>query len=420
MESYLTPPSPKLKEPIQSSDEVESETTLELPQIILNKFWVRQDSDEENDDTVTVEDENSSTSTLTSDSDDKEESDQEEADVPLCDYVERLIKAEHSDTSSDESCSSDVVFKRIASKVLKKVKMKYAIVSESSSSSNENSEDEDSEHKVERKVVCMFKKNVIRNAREKVRVERDSDVQSSKEDAETFDDEVSVVSDSFSTDDSETASDSASDEDSSEDHSNPESENVKSHSERSDIYGLQDDQDALSETDESVIYQSYNLEEQSGRALVYHEETPNSLYAKSSSGKMPARSRSLPDHFDKDSVRKQVSFDEDPEFIPSPELPRKGIPVTLEEHLVSDLRWPFTNFYVKEVQEDMDDSHHTENHQYSGALPCYKSKMSSSSFPGRKKDVMLGRVWWVEWWAGDEHNEKEAPALTSVQSTESL
>ncbi|XP_031573564.1 protein starmaker-like [Actinia tenebrosa] len=70
---------------------------------------------------------------------------------------------------------------------------------------------------------------------------------------------------------------------------------------------------------------------------------------------------------------------------------------TLATRSVINLRWPFTSYYVKEFDLDSE----VPTYEEDGLLPCYKSMKSSASFPGRRRDVMLGRVWWVEWWAKD-------------------
>ena len=72
---------------------------------------------------------------------------------------------------------------------------------------------------------------------------------------------------------------------------------------------------------------------------------------------------------------------------------------TLEESNAQDLRWPLSNFYVKEFKQDLEMSL-SDNEE---ALPSYKSTAASAAHPGRKRNVMLGRVWWVEWWAKEEN-----------------
>ena len=78
---------------------------------------------------------------------------------------------------------------------------------------------------------------------------------------------------------------------------------------------------------------------------------------------------------------------------------------TLNESKVKDLRWPCSNFYIKEVGQDFDEvTPDTEE-----ALPSYRSTAASASHPGRKRNVMLGRVWWVEWWAREDTRMKKVP-----------
>lgn len=70
----------------------------------------------------------------------------------------------------------------------------------------------------------------------------------------------------------------------------------------------------------------------------------------------------------------------------------------LTSRSVVSLRWPFSNYYVKEfdVEYEERDSVFDE-----GLLPTYKSMQSSASLPGRRRNVMSGRIWWVEWWANN-------------------
>lgn len=82
---------------------------------------------------------------------------------------------------------------------------------------------------------------------------------------------------------------------------------------------------------------------------------------------------------------------------------------TLEHSKAEDLRWPYSNYYVKEINQE---AFHSENCE---ALPSYRSTQASASHPGRKRNVMLGRVWWVEWWAREDtkmkSNDDSSPSL---------
>ena len=78
---------------------------------------------------------------------------------------------------------------------------------------------------------------------------------------------------------------------------------------------------------------------------------------------------------------------------------------TLDDGKVKDLRWPFSNFYVKEVSQDLDDVLPDTGE----ALPSYRSTEASASHPDRKRNVMLGRVWWIEWWAREDNRQKKVP-----------
>lgn len=70
----------------------------------------------------------------------------------------------------------------------------------------------------------------------------------------------------------------------------------------------------------------------------------------------------------------------------------------LQANKVQNLRWPFSNLYVKELEQDpgMPLSDLEES------LPSYRSTVATAFHPGRETNVMLGRVWWVEWWAKDD------------------
>lgn len=76
---------------------------------------------------------------------------------------------------------------------------------------------------------------------------------------------------------------------------------------------------------------------------------------------------------------------------------------TLGERRAEDLRWPLSIFYVKEFKQDsgmplLDKSE---------VLPTYRSTVATARQPGRKRSVMQGRVWWVEWWAKEDSRKKE-------------
>lgn len=79
---------------------------------------------------------------------------------------------------------------------------------------------------------------------------------------------------------------------------------------------------------------------------------------------------------------------------------------TLEHSKTEELRWPYSNFYVKEINQEAENC---------DALPSYRSTQATASHPGRKRNVMLGRVWWVEWWAREDtkmkSNADSSPSL---------
>ena len=72
---------------------------------------------------------------------------------------------------------------------------------------------------------------------------------------------------------------------------------------------------------------------------------------------------------------------------------------------VQNLRWPFSNLYVKDLEQDpgMPLSDLEES------LPSYRSTVATAFHPGRERNVMLGRVWWVEWWAKDDSRVGKYP-----------
>ena len=80
---------------------------------------------------------------------------------------------------------------------------------------------------------------------------------------------------------------------------------------------------------------------------------------------------------------------------------------TLGERRAEDLRWPLSIFYVKEFKQNsgMPLSDKSE------VLPSYRSTVATARQPGRKRSVMQGRVWWVEWWAKEDSRKKERHKL---------
>lgn len=83
---------------------------------------------------------------------------------------------------------------------------------------------------------------------------------------------------------------------------------------------------------------------------------------------------------------------------------------TLEDSKAQELRWPFSSFYVKEINQEASFSENCD------ALPSYRSTQASASHPGRKRNVMLGRIWWVEWWAREDTKTKSNAMKTSSSS----
>ena len=80
---------------------------------------------------------------------------------------------------------------------------------------------------------------------------------------------------------------------------------------------------------------------------------------------------------------------------------------TVELVVATELRWPLSNYYTKELDVVTQFTPDPE-----GPLPSYKSKKSSASVPGRKRNILLGRVWWVEWWSLEEKNSEGSHSHT--------
>ena len=100
-----------------------------------------------------------------------------------------------------------------------------------------------------------------------------------------------------------------------------------------------------------------------------------------------------------DPAQKDDRFTEEvEEKSPKKENHEERLAATLNDDKVEDLRWPFSTFYLKEFDYDG---------QGMQALPSYRSTEATASHPGRKRNVMLGRVWWVEWWAMEDTDRKK-------------
>ncbi|XP_022800890.1 suppressor protein SRP40-like [Stylophora pistillata] len=95
-----------------------------------------------------------------------------------------------------------------------------------------------------------------------------------------------------------------------------------------------------------------------------------------------------------------VNQSEDTRNPPTESHREDNLASNLDENKAQDLRWPFSSFYVKEVR------HETPFPKNFEALPSYRSTPASAAHPGRKRNVMLGRVWWVEWWAREDTKMK--------------
>ena len=82
---------------------------------------------------------------------------------------------------------------------------------------------------------------------------------------------------------------------------------------------------------------------------------------------------------------------------------------TLTGSKAEGLRWPISNFFVKEVKQEAEITQE-KNMPLSyieETLCSYESIAVSASQGSRKRKVMLGRVWCQEWWAKGDSQEME-------------
>ena len=82
---------------------------------------------------------------------------------------------------------------------------------------------------------------------------------------------------------------------------------------------------------------------------------------------------------------------------------------TLTGSKAEGLRWPISNFFVKEVKQEAEITQE-KNMPLSyieETLCSYKSIAVSASQGSQKRKVMLGRVWCQEWWAKGDSQEME-------------
>ena len=89
---------------------------------------------------------------------------------------------------------------------------------------------------------------------------------------------------------------------------------------------------------------------------------------------------------------------------------------TLTGSKAEGLRWPISNFYVKELKQEAEITQE-KNMPLSDIeeTSCsYKSIAVSASQGSRKRKVMLGRVWCQEWWAKGDSQEMEDLEKTYV------
>lgn len=82
---------------------------------------------------------------------------------------------------------------------------------------------------------------------------------------------------------------------------------------------------------------------------------------------------------------------------------------TLTGSKAEGLRWPISNFFVKEVKQEAEITQEKNMPlSYIEETSCsYKSIAVSASQGSRKRKVMLGRVWCQEWWAKGDSQEME-------------
>ena len=121
----------------------------------------------------------------------------------------------------------------------------------------------------------------------------------------------------------------------------------------------------------------------------------------------PYRTRSLPTLLDHAAMTSRSRSPDDSRTDPP-------LPGSLAQQLVGNLRWPFTNLYVKELQiaSDLDEGELDESQHESETSSLPNS--TSLSFPGRQKNIMLGRVWTPAWWAVNSGLAGEHVTYTDV------
>ena len=119
---------------------------------------------------------------------------------------------------------------------------------------------------------------------------------------------------------------------------------------------------------------------------------------------------SEPTLLDPETAKNKGSPQKVPRSLKEPEKVVEVNPAsTLTGSKAEGLRWPISNFFVKEVKQEAEITQE-KNMPLSyieETLCSYKSIAVSASQGSRKRKVMLGRVWCQEWWAKGDSQEME-------------
>ena len=279
-------------------------------------------------------------------SSDEESEDESDEDFDVDAHVTRLIKGSDSESESDSECDGD-----------------------------EN--DSDTSEKDFRKVV--------RKVMNRIRRERSEDIFTSEdEESETSEKESEAENSPNNEDDC--SSEASEEGDDATDASSTNSAEELTDNERTidpDIAEL------LAEG--LVIYPKQRQNNRQESRTVYK-------YKMSDDGRIQSTKETLENE---DTARKDDSATGEADKTPlTNQNHLESLASTLDKEKVKDLRWPFSTFYVKEFNYDNIGIQ---------ALPSYRSTEAVSAHAGRKRNVMLGRVWWVEWWAMQDTEQKNPP-----------
>ena len=308
-----------------------------------------RDSDSENDSSISgstsaVSEAASEAEDVSSDEESEEESDEEDFDVDA--HVTRLIKGSDSESESDSECDGDQT-------------------------------DSDTS-------VKDFQK-VVRKVMNRIRRERSEDILSSE-------DEESETSEKGSeTENSPNSEDDCSSELSEEGDDATDASPTNSAEELADNERTIDPDIAELLAEGLVIYPKQGQKNGKESRTVYK-------YIMGDDGRIQSTKETLENE---DTAQKDDSATGEADKTPPTNQNHvESLASTLDKDKVKDLRWPFSTFYVKELNYDNIGIQ---------ALPSYRSTEAVAAHAGRKRNVMLGRVWWVEWWAMQDTELKKPP-----------